>query len=250
MKQLFLIILLGLSTCFFTQAQDFLEEQLEFKRVEKAKVEKENTLASQLRNQGFSYPRFGAIYLRVFKQDMRMEIWIKPQGQQQYILFKDYSVCMLSGIPGPKRMGGDKQIPEGFYNIDKFNPLSGYWLSMRLNYPNLSDVVLGKRGYLGGDIFIHGACQTVGCVPMTDDKIKEIYWLCLQAYQNGQKDIPVHIYPYEYGKGELDTSHNKVEDLAELNRLWNNIAQCYYYFEEKKELPFIHVNQDGSYSFY
>ena len=39
--------------------------------------------------------------------------------------------------------------------------------------PNAADRILGERGRLGGDIFIHGSCVTIGCVPIEDDGIEE-----------------------------------------------------------------------------
>lgn len=35
---------------------------------------------------------------------------------------------------------GDKQVPEGLYKIEGFNPNSSYHLSMKLNYPNAFDL--------------------------------------------------------------------------------------------------------------
>ena len=50
-----------------------------------------------------------------------------------------YPICAGSGDLGPKRERGDGQVPEGLYEIDRFNPTSRYHLSLRVNYPNLSD---------------------------------------------------------------------------------------------------------------
>jgi hypothetical protein len=40
-------------------------------------------------------------------------------------------------------------------------------------YPNESDRILGERKNQGGDIFPHGNCVTIGCLPITDGGIKE-----------------------------------------------------------------------------
>ena len=57
---------------------------------------------------------------------------------------------------------------------------------MGINYPNESDKILGEKGNLGGDIFIHGSNVTVGCMPMTDEVIREIYILNIEAKNAGQ----------------------------------------------------------------
>jgi hypothetical protein len=36
---------------------------------------------------------------------------------------------------------------------------------------------------------------TIGCIPITDDKIKELYIYAVEAKNNGQVNIPVHIFP-------------------------------------------------------
>src|SRR5690606_11025729 len=99
---------------------------------------------------------------------------------EKFTLVKTYPVCSSSGLPGPKRKKGDRQTPEGFYHIDRFNPQSAFHLSLGINYPNSSDKILGHSDP-GGDIFIHGSCVTIGCVPLTDDLIKEVYVLAVEA---------------------------------------------------------------------
>ncbi|RZK14756.1 MAG: hypothetical protein EOO43_15910, partial [Flavobacterium sp.] len=102
-----------------------------------------------------------------------------------------------SGKLGPKVVEGDLQTPEGFYKINVFNPMSNFHLSLGIDYPNAVDKLrTGKNRKTGGEIYIHGDCKTVGCIPITDDKIKEVYILAVEARNNGQKDIPVYIFPF------------------------------------------------------
>ena len=68
-------------------------------------------------------------------------------------------------------------MPEGFYELDWFNPQSNFFLSLHINYPNASDRILGSRKNPGGDIFLHGSCASIGCIPITDDGIKEVIGL-------------------------------------------------------------------------
>ncbi len=79
-------------------------------------------------------------------------MWLKNTDATSYKLFKTYDICASSGDLGPKRQEGDGQVPEGFYTIDLFNPTSNYYLSMRVSYPNTSDVILKTSKNAGGAI--------------------------------------------------------------------------------------------------
>ena len=60
----------------------------------------------------------------------------------------------------------------------------------------------GKSGCgpleLGGDIMIHGKAVTIGCVPVGDDAIEDIFYL---AYAVGIKNVSVVIAPYDMRSG-------------------------------------------------
>jgi murein L,D-transpeptidase YafK len=196
----------------------------------------------------------------VFKIDRLLELWAKNKSEGKFQLLKSYQICSTSGKAGPKREQGDLQIPpkreqgdlqipEGFYYIDRFNPVSNFYLSLGINYPNDSDRVLGVKGKLGGDIFIHGNCVTIGCIPITDDKIKELYLVCVIGKSNGQNKIPVHIFPTILNEAGYEKLKNGNTDSKLLN-FWMNLKTGYKYFETKRELPVISVNQTtGSYIF-
>ncbi|MFN0199917.1 MAG: murein L,D-transpeptidase family protein, partial [Bacteroidia bacterium] len=80
------------------------------------------------------------VFLRAFKQEKVLEVWAKKEGNP-YQLLKTYPICAASGELGPKKREGDKQVPEGLYEIVAFNPESKYHLSLRLNYPNEYDLL-------------------------------------------------------------------------------------------------------------
>ena len=104
----------------------------------------------------------------------------------------------------PKSGKRNCQIPEDFYYINRFNSTSNLYLLLGINYPNLSDKSKSNATNLGGAIFIHGSCVTIGCLPMTDDKIKEIYLYAINAKNNGQDRIPVYIFPSRITKDKFD----------------------------------------------
>src|SRR5438874_1315930 len=81
---------------------------------------------------------------------------------------------------------------------------------MHVNYPNAADRILGSRTNPGGDIFLHGNCASIGCIPITDDGIKEVYWLAVLVRESGAKHLPIQIFPArmtELGFRDLAKTH-------------------------------------------
>jgi murein L,D-transpeptidase YafK len=157
---------------------------------------------------------------------------------------------MGSGGLGPKRKQGDRQVPEGFYEIEVFNPLSNYHLSLGINYPNKSDSIISKYTDKGGDIYIHGGCATIGCIPLTDEMIKEIYLLSVFAKEAGQKNLPVHIFPTRMENIDMARLIFGNSHKQELLDFWKNLRMGYTYFQVEKRLPIIEVDNEGKYVFY
>ncbi len=190
-----ILVVLLISVSAF--AQSFQARQLRFDHVRKAKSSKDGYLRQLVTGKGLSYPP-GNIFIRVFKRERILEVWGRDGSVHPFTHLKTYPISGFSGRLGPKRAEGDLQIPEGFYAIigeRAFNPVSNFYLSMLVNYPNASDSMLGFRRRLGGEIRIHGSDVTIGCVPITDDGIREVYWVAVCAMSNGQHEIPVHIFP-------------------------------------------------------
>lgn len=159
---------------------------------------------------------------------------------------KAFDICVLSGELGPKRKQGDYQVPEGFYHIDRFNPSSNFHLSLGIDYPNASDKILGDPQKPGGDIFIHGSCVTVGCLPMTNEGISEIYLYALYARAAGQRDIPVYIFPFEMTDRNLQTY---IKRYPAHKTFWENLKKGHDRFiGDRKELA-VKIDNKGNYLF-
>src|SRR5215212_3860992 len=158
---------------------------------------KEDTLRQEFAKKGLQWPA-KYVYIRSFKYDAQLEVWVKNDSREQYKLFKTYRVCMQSGTMGPKRFQGDYQVPEGFYYINEFNPNSNYHLSLGLNYPNASDRILSDSVRPGNNIYIHGNCVSTGCIPISDVPIEELYFIASNVKAQGQEFIPVHVFPVRY----------------------------------------------------
>ncbi len=207
----------------------------------------EDSLKKQFEKQNLTWPP-QAMYLRSFKFDRQLEIWVKSNSKEPYKLFKTYKVCQQSGSMGPKRVEGDYQVPEGFYYINEFNPNSNYHLSLGLNYPNASDRILSDANRPGSAIYIHGDCVSTGCIPITDAPIEELYFLASNVRNQGQEFIPVHVFPVRYNvKKSMDFLENSMKDNAYLQHFNSSIKEVFDYFESKKELPIILINRKGDY---
>lgn len=198
-------------------------------RVKNAYTEKEEMLKQAFQQQGLDW--HFTLYLRVFKAEKELEVWVF--NKDTFHLFKTYSICQMSGTLGRKYKQGDKQVPEGFYTIERFNPKSNFHLSLGLNYPNQADAFFSDKDNPGGDIFIHGNCVSIGCMAMTDDKIKEIYLLALEAKEFGQKNIPVHIFPF---KMTADNFQKYSTEFSQWLPFWQILQKQYDYFEKEKRL--------------
>jgi murein L,D-transpeptidase YafK len=207
----------------------------------------EDSLKREFKEKGLKWP-VKYMYVRAFKQEKQMEVWVKNDWKETFSLFKVYKVCATSGTFGPKRKEGDKQIPEGFYYINEFNPNSNYHLALGLNYPNASDAILSDQNKPGGDIYIHGNCVTIGCLPLTDSLIEQVYFLATVAKEQGQDFIPVHIYPVRYDNNRgLEQFSIKTKNKAEVQKFASQIKDAYEFFEDTHQLPAILIDKSGNY---
>lgn len=252
MKTFFVTIFFSLIvTSGFAQgaSASFIDLQKNFSRAVDALSRKADTLQKQFAAKGLTWPA-KYVYIRSFKYDGQLEVWVKNERKDPFKLFKTYKVCALAGTLGPKRMAGDYQVPEGFYYINEFNPNSNYYLSLGLNYPNASDKILSDTEHPGGDIYIHGSCVTVGCIPVTDQQIDEIYVVAAYAKNNGQDYIPVHIYPVRYNnKKSAAYLYNLVKTDGQLKLFSEKLENVYDHFEATHQLPVIMTNSSGDYVF-
>ena len=112
-------------------------------------------------------------------------------------MIKSYPFTGFSGGLGPKLWEGDGQIPEGVYAIEYLNPNSQFHLSVKLDYPNVFDKAKGRadgRDRLGFDIFIHGGSATIGCIPIGDAGIEEVF---LMVSEVGINNVTAIVSPYD-----------------------------------------------------
>ncbi len=189
-----------------------------------------------------------SMFIRSFKYDRQLEVWVKNKPDDPFKLFKTYKVCMQSGTMGPKRMEGDYQVPEGFYHINELNANSNYHLALGISYPNASDKILSDPSRPGNSIYIHGNCVSTGCIAVMDVPVEELFILSSYVKAQGQEFIPVHVYPVRYNvKKSAEYLESSLKDNTSLREFSNQLKKVFDYFELKKQLPIIMVNRKGEY---
>ena len=225
----------------------FIDYQRSFTRPGEAMQKKADTLQKQFDAKKIKWPaRY--LYIRSFKYDSQLEVWVKNEKKDQFQLFKTYKVCALAGSLGPKRMEGDYQVPEGFYYINEFNPKSNYYLSLGLNYPNVSDKILSDSLKPGSEIYIHGSCVTVGCIPIRDEQIDELYILAAYAKDQGQDFIPVHVFPVRFNvEKSVKFLDNITKDDPVLKKFAARMEDAFDYFDKYRQLPVVMIDTKGQY---
>lgn len=230
------------------QGSTFKESQRQFTRVKTAYQEKEKIVKRYFEERNLIYEEY-SLFIRAFKIEEELEVWVKEKGSEQFTLLHTYAFCTNSGTLGPKRKEGDLQIPEGVYCINHFNPQSNFYLSLGLNYPNASDKILSDTQRPGGSIYIHGSCVTIGCIPITDDKIKELYILAVEARNNGEQKIPVHIFPTRLTDNKLAKLRDKYASSPDIVAFWQNLKTVFDDFEKTRKIKSVKVNNTGKYIF-
>src|SRR5579862_8237578 len=242
-----LVLLLSSAVALSKTGNSFRDVQWKYPRVRTASQEKNEVLRQKFAAKQLAYPP-KAILLRAFKKEGQLELWATDAEKNPYTLVETYSICATSGSLGPKRQFGDMQVPEGFYQLDWFNPQSNFYLSLHISYPNAADRILGSHQNPGGDIFLHGNCASIGCIPITDDGIKEVYWLAVLVHSQGQH-LPIQIFPARLtsdGFNSLAATHSNQPDLL---AFWRNLKEGYDLFEKSHLLPSIKTAPNGAYEF-
>lgn len=225
--------------------------QRKFPRVEAAFESHRADVERAFREAGAAWPPRG-LFLRAYKHEGRLELWAKAGRGDTLVEVKRFAVCAKSGVLGPKAVSGDLQVPEGVYRVDRFNPRSRYHLSLGVDYPNAVDRARADGRPPGGDIFIHGDCVTIGCLPLEDGPIEWLYVAAVLARGHGaggragrdrEDVIDVHIFPCRFGSGACE------EELARhdagLQAFWDTLRPIHAAFEVDKRLPRVTIDARG-----
>lgn len=183
------------------------------------------------------------VFIRIFKEEHVLELWMRSETTNQYKLVKSYPICRWSGHLGPKYFEGDHQAPEGFYytNADSLNPNSMYHLSFNINFPNEFDEYYGRTGSF---IMVHGDCVSEGCYAMTDPLMEEIYILVDHALRRSVDEVPIHVFPFRMADERMVQERNSPN-----YHFWRNLKEGHDFFG-RHGYPPRWIVKYGAYDFY
>jgi len=260
MRVLVLVLTLGLSSST-AMAKTFAERQTSAPRVKAAHKRASAVMRERFRAAGVAYPP-RQVLLRGFKQDGELELWASSSRRGRLTKVHTFKVCAASGLLGNKSEQGDFQVPEGVYRVDRYNPFSSYHLSLGINYPNTADrrrrQTRGSTRPLGGDIFIHGDCVTIGCLPLEDGPIEELYVTLLDARLRHKVDAVVHLFPTRLDDdGMMQLKRllrpdgprlvHHTDAVDDTWRRWLQLQKVFAAFEADRRIPDVTVDGKGNY---
>lgn len=230
------------------RAGEFWERQERYPRVKAAAEARIDAVERAFVESGAAWPP-RQIFLRGFKSEGVLELWAAPRdASAHHVLVRSFPVCAKSGSLGPKRRQGDLQVPEGFYKVRLFNPRSAYHLSLGVSYPNAADL-FHSRGQPPGDaIMIHGNCVTIGCIPLQDGPIEDLYLAAAKARDAGQQEIAVHLFPCRLDDAACQARlAEAAEERPDLAAFWADLAPGYLEFVGTGKPPVVRARKDGTY---
>jgi hypothetical protein len=164
--------------------------------------------------------------IRIIKETATLELW--KQSGSSWKQIKTYPICKFSGDIGPKKRVGDRQAPEGFYEITRYqlNPFSREYLSINTGYPNARD---RAHGYSGDALMIHGGCASIGCYAVEDKAMEEIYAVVRDSLLAGQDRVQLQIYPFPMTAWRMAMMSNHKD-----YEFWKELKQGWDWFEDNR----------------
>jgi len=173
------------------------------------------------------------VYIQIFKQERTLELYAKVENKFQRV--GAFRICDFSGGLGNKRREGDFKSPEGFYNIDihHLKPDSRFYRAINIGFPNDYD---RAQGYSGKYLMIHGNCLSIGCYAMTDANMNVIFNYVQAAFNNGQRNVEISIYPFKMTEANM-----KLNKYSTYINFWRQLEPGYAYFEKYHQPPSVSV---------
>lgn len=202
----------------------------------------EKGLEKQLSSLGFSLG--DPLFVRIFKEERELEIWMRAKGDEHYSLFKIMRITEFAGGLGPKLREGDGQVPEGFYYVPSthLRPDTRHHLGIDIGFPNAFDRHFGRSG---SELLIHGGESAAGSFALGEHDIEVLYTLAEASLVEGQDFFRVNIFPFRMTDDRMDTEWEKKPRWLDF---WVNLKEGYDFFENANFPPDAGV-EGGKYVF-
>lgn len=153
-------------------------------------------LAPSFAAAGVPYPP-ARIALLAIKQRRVLEVYAAGPDETMSFVCR-YPILAASGSLGPKLREGDRQVPEGVYQLRELNPNSLFHLSLWIDYPNAFDLAHAAaegRTEPGSEIMIHGGAESRGCVAVGDTAAEDLFVL---AAVTGVPNVRIILTPVDF----------------------------------------------------
>lgn len=215
----------------------------------------QNQLPYLVQNKNLDY-RYIDILFIAYKSELTFQVWAKKKHQNSaYTFIESFTITNSTvAIPGPKSKLGDSLTPEGIYSVDFYSSFrwSDFYLAFRISYPNKLDHL--RRSYWnsggkpGGDINIHGCCVSIGCLPLGNPVIEEVF-LLTRTNQNMGSNVKIIIFPFHFDDTSVKIKHYDIyRNNTKLLEFWNSLEECHRFFKTYNKIPEFDLNQDtGNY---
>jgi murein L,D-transpeptidase YafK len=180
--------------------------------------------------------RFGSpIYLRLIKDQKRLEVWVQRRGRD-YVRLRNYRICGSSAPQGARGGGAAPWQPEGFYALGpgSLRPPNTAYLGIDIGWPNAFDQAQGWRG---GPSLLQAGCAAQPHFGLTDQDVEEVYTLVHGALAGGQTSVPLHIFPFAMGALNMITQ-GRGPNAA----FWRSLEPAWQLFERTKTPPQVRVS--------
>jgi murein L,D-transpeptidase YafK len=173
--------------------------------------------------------RFGAlIYLRIIKDQRRLEVWVQKRGAA-YERLRGYRLC------GGGANAAARQ-PEGFYALgpNSLRPRLATYLGIDIGWPNAID---RARGATSGSSLLQAGCAAEPHFGLTDQDLEEVFTIVHGALSRGQMNVPLHIFPFAMGALNMVT-----RGTGPNSAFWRTLAPAWRQFEQTKRPPQVQIS--------
>jgi murein L,D-transpeptidase YafK len=184
------------------------------------------------------------VYMRIFKEEKELELWVQKPGELEFILFKIYRIIHAPAGIGPKVRTGDGRGAEGFYYVSgsRLRAETRSQLGFDLGHPNLAD----RYHQRSGSALVQGERLGDGSYSLSNPAIEEIYTIAAAALDEGQSFFRVHSFPFRMDDKRMGS---KIAQHPDQDAFWANLKEGYDFFEVLRFPPNVTVLKDGSYEF-
>ena len=190
------------------------------------------------------------VLLITYKNELEMQLWVKKRKpHSKYLHLKSFKITDTNVANlGPKSKRGDNLTPEGFYSVDFYPALkwSDYYLAFRIPYPNDADIARRKYWGIedksGGDINIHGCCISIGCVPIGNPDMEELF-LLIRANQKNGSVAHILIFPFKFhDRSAKENFFGQYRDDEHMLDFWQSLEKIQQYLLKFYQIPAVDLN--------